>query len=380
MTTVSPAVTPEERERLHDAFVRMCEIESPSRRERGMADVLTRELRELGLTVEEDDSGTQTGSEAGNLLARLPGPEGARTILLSAHMDTVPLAAPVEVVQENGSFRNANQGILGADNKAAVAVIMAALRRLVRDGSPVGLEILLTTCEEHALAGAEAFDPTRLRAEYGFVFDHATPIGELIVASPTYYRLVAHVHGLAAHAGLHPERGHNAIAAAALAVSRLRLGRLDPETTANVGLIEGGTAPNIVAERCRVELEARSIERERATQVVSGMVDTITGAAAEAECDVECEVEELFRGYRLSRSQAAVRVAAEALTAVVGHEPRHVSSGGGSDANVLIEAGLSCVNVANGTTGAHQPDEQVSADALDTMLEVVLALVARSAA
>ena len=253
---MSPAdlhpVSDEERERLVTEFIRLCEIESPSGRERSMADAVAGRLRELGLEVEEDDSGTETGSDAGNLLGRLAGPGDGRTILLCAHLDTVPLDAPVEVRREDGVLSNANEAILGADNKAAVATVLAAVGRLAREGSPVGLEVLFTTSEERALRGAKAFDRGKLSAEFGFVFDHASPIGELVVASPTYYRLEARFKGKAAHAGIRPEAGRNAIAAASRAVAAMRLGRLDQETTANVGRIEGGTSPNVVAERCTV--------------------------------------------------------------------------------------------------------------------------------
>src|ERR671935_301731 len=171
----------------------------------------------------------------------------------------------------------------GADNKAAVAVILGVARRLMGEGSPVGVELLFTTGEEIGLRGAKAFDRGRLRSEFGFVFDHASPIGELIVASPSYYRIDARFRGHAAHAGIRPEAGRNAIAAAAGAISRLELGRVDDETTANVGTIKGGTAANVVAEHCTVQLEARSIEHDRASAVVSQMVDAITEGASDAE-------------------------------------------------------------------------------------------------
>ena len=334
-----------DRERMLELFVRLCEIESPSGRERGMADAVAAELRGLGLEVQEDESAGETGSDAGNLLARLPGPDGARTILLCAHLDTVPLDAPVEVVRDDGVFRNRNEAILGADNKAAVATILAAVRRLAAGGPPVGLELLFTTCEERALRGAKAFDRSRLRSEFGFVFDHASPIGELIVAAPTYYRIEARFRGAAAHAGIRPEEGRNAIAAAARAVAAMRLGRLD----------EG-----------------------RAGELVGEMVDALQAAASDAECDLETEVERLFQGYRLPRTSASVEVAAEALQAV-GIEARPIATGGGSDANALVAAGLPVLNVANGTERNHQPDESVSAWALETMLDVTLGIVAASA-
>jgi tripeptide aminopeptidase len=368
----------EEKDRLVDDFVHLCEIESPSRTERRCVDAVASELRGLGLQVEEDSTGPETGSNSGNLIARIPGPEDARTIMLCAHLDTVPLAGPVEVARENGLLTNRHEAILGADNKAAVAVILAVARRLAREGAPVGVEIVFTTCEEIGLRGAKAFDRGRLRSEYGFVFDHASPIGELIVASPTYYRIDARFRGHAAHAGIRPEAGRNAIAAAAGAISRLELGRLDAETTANVGTIRGGTAANVVAEHCRVELEARSIDHDRASAVVSQMVDTLTEAASDAECDVETTVQEMNRGYRMARTSPPVAVAAGVLEAL-GFEPRYISTGGCSDANIFVAAGLPCLNMANGTERNHQPDESVTVEALETMLDVTLGIVAQSA-
>jgi tripeptide aminopeptidase len=367
-----------ERERLLDDFVRLCEIESPSRSEGAVAQAVRSELEAIGLDVHEDDSAADTGSQCGNLFARIAGPPEARTILLCAHLDTVPLAAPVEVQRDNGVLSNRNEAILGADNKAAVATILAAARRLAQAPPPVGVELLFTTCEELALAGAKAFDPARLDSEFGFVFDHASPIGEIVVASPTYYRLEADFRGQAAHAGIRPEAGHNAIAAAATAIAAMEIGRLDDATTANVGQIEGGTAANVVAERCHVVLEARSLDDARAGEVVSSMVDALSEAASDRECDVETTVERLFRGYRLARSAPVVEVAAQALQAT-GIEPTYINTGGGSDANALVAAGLPVLNLANGTAGNHQPDESVTVEALETMLDVTLALVARSA-
>jgi tripeptide aminopeptidase len=372
------ASTEAERARLIDDFVRLCEIESPSRRERAVADAVRAELEALGLEVEEDDTGADTGSEAGNLLARLPGPEGARTILLCAHLDTVPLTGPVEVTRENGVLTNRHEAILGADNKAAVATILGAARRLAVGRSPVGVELLFTTCEELALAGAKAFDRGRLRSEFGFVFDHASPVGELVVASPTYYRLEADFRGQAAHAGIRPEAGHNAIAAAAKGLAAIEVGRLDDATTANIGEIAGGTAANVVAERCHVVLEARSLDDTRAGEVVSSMVDAFTEAASDGECDLATTVERLFQGYRLPRTAPVVEAASEALRAN-GIEPVFINTGGGSDANALIAAGLPVLNVANGTERNHQPDESVTVDALETMLDVTLALVEAAA-
>jgi tripeptide aminopeptidase len=287
-------------------------------------------------------------------------------------MDTVPLTTPVKVVDRDGRLENEGEGILGADNKAAIAVIVEALRRL--NSPPVGIELLFTTCEELALLGAKCFDQSKLRAAYGFVFDHATPIGEIITAAPTFYRIQADIHGQAAHAGIEPEKGRNAIAVAAAAVARLELGRLDEKTTANVGRIDGGTTVNVVAERCHVDLEARSLDEGRAAEVASRIVDAFTEAASDGECDVETMIEEQFRGYQLARTAPSVGLAAAALDAC-GVEPRFISTGGGADANVFVNRGLQVVNVANGTQHAHQANECVPVEDLHRMLDVVLQIV-----
>lgn len=382
MRGVPPRASAGERERLAADFVRLCEIESPSRHERAVADAVAADLRACGLEVEEDGSAAATGSDSGNLIARVPaaagGGEGGRpTVLLCAHLDTVPLAAPVEVARDSGRFHNRNEGILGADNKAAVAVLLAVARRYAADGAPVALELLLTTCEEVALLGAKELGH-ELHADFGFAFDHATPIGELIVAAPSYYRIVAELRGAAAHAGIRPEDGRNAIVAAGTALAAMRLGRIDDETTANAGTIAGGSAANVVAEHCRVELEARSLDVDRAARVASDMVDALAEAASDAQCDVETTVEELFRAYRIPRAAPPVRVAERALSAL-GIEPRPRASGGGSDASVLVAGGLPVVNVANGTERNHQPDEAVAVELLELGLDVALGIVESAA-
>lgn len=366
-----------ERERLAADFVRLCETESPSRRERAVADLVTAELRACGLEVHEDASATATGSDSGNLLSRVPGPSGTPTVLLCAHLDTVPLTAPVEVLRENGRFTNRNEGVLGADNKAAVAVLLAIARRHAAGGAPVSIELLFTTCEEIALLGAKELTH-ELQADFGFVFDHATPLGDVIVAGPSYYRIEAHVHGAAAHAGIRPEDGRNAIAAAAEAIASLSLGRLDSETTTNVGTITGGTASNVVAERCHVTLEARSLDDAKAGEAVSGIVDAFVEAAADLECDVETTVEQLFRAYKLPSSSPPVAAAVAALEEL-GIQPNLVPTGGGSDANVFVANGLPVVNVADGTERNHEPDEAIAVTALETTLDIALAALALSA-
>jgi tripeptide aminopeptidase len=368
-----------ERERLHETFAALCRIESPSGHERGCADWLTGQLRALGLAVQEDDAGAAVGADAGNLLARIPG-RSDPSILLCAHMDTVPLAAAVEPVLVDGAWTNANAGILGADNKSAIAVIVELARRLTSSSEPpsIGVEILFTISEEVSLRGSREFDVSRLRSAFGYVFDHATPIGEIVVASPTHYRIVAELHGRAAHAGVRPETGRSAVVAAANAIARMALGRLDAETTANVGMIAGGSAINVVPERCRVEAEVRSLDADRAAAVTTETVDHLQDAANAGECDLDLDVEQMFSGYR-TRPKAPQLAAAERALAACGYEPRQIVSGGASDANSFQAAGFSCTCLADGVERNHEPGERISAQALESMLEIALTLLDESA-
>jgi tripeptide aminopeptidase len=371
---------------LSTIFAELCRIESPSGHERRCGQRVAEELRATGLEVEEDDAAAQLGYESGNLLARIPATSDpgddraddgqARSVLLCAHLDTVPLQAPVEPELVEGVWQNANHGILGADNKAAVAVLLALARHIRGAGCPLDIELLFTVGEEVALAGARTFDVTRLRSGVGYVFDHASPIGEVIVASPSHFRIDATFRGRSAHAGIRPERGRSAIVAAARAIASMSLGRIDDESTANVGRISGGSAMNVVAEQCSLVAEARSLRDERAEQLAGEMVARMHEAANECgcECDVDVSVQRTFAGYRLPASRPVVRTAEAALRAC-GHEPVHITSGGASDANVFNARGIEVVNIANGTEANHEPGERVSEQALQQMLGVSLALL-----
>jgi tripeptide aminopeptidase len=365
-------------DRLHETFVRLCEIRSPTGEEREVADTIAAELRALGLEVSEDDSAAVAEASAGNLVARLPG-SADRWAMFCAHIDTVPHAGQIEVVDDEGIYRSRGETILGADNKAAVAVLLELVARHVAEPPPVGIELLLTVAEEQGLRGAKAFDVGTLRAECGFVLDHASAIGEVIVSSPTQQRVVAEFTGVEAHAGIRPEAGSNAIAAAAAAVSRMELGRLDEETTANVGVIAGGTSGNVVPGQCRIIGEARSLDVDRAAAVAGELAEACAWGASEHDCDVDVRVEELFRGYEVKSGSPSLELA-EAGLRWAHFEPLRTATGGGSDANALIAAGFDCVLLANGTEANHTPQESVSARNLDAMLEVCEGILAAAAA
>jgi tripeptide aminopeptidase len=338
---------------------------------------VTQELRSLGLDVTEDDAGVRIGSNAGNLYARLePTAEGGVPVFFCAHLDTVPPQGAIEPVVEDGVVRNAAGTILGADDKSAVAAMLEAVRRLVDERrAHAGVELVFTIKEEVGLRGADAFDHARLGARLGYVYDQAAPIGEIILGAPHGATFDVTFRGRAAHAGMYPEEGRSAIAAAARAIADFRLGRLDEETTANVGTIEGGSARNIVPERCSFLAEARSHDEAKLAELVKEMQETIAFAAALADCEAETEIAPSWYGYRFRRDDLVVRLAATALERS-GFAPSYALSGGGADANVFNRNGLRCLNIANGMAEIHTPDEHIAVADLEAMVDVTLAIVA----
>jgi tripeptide aminopeptidase len=359
-----------------DLFTELCAIPSPPGEERAVADRVIEELRALGLEVQEDDAGVAIGSSIGNLLCRLPGrAAGGTPVFFCAHLDTVPPQGPLEPVVEEDVVRNAGGTILGADNKSAVVAMIEAARRIVEEGRPhPGVELLFTPKEEVGLLGAAAFDQTRLEAELGFVFDQAAPVGDVIMGAPYQRSMLVRFHGRPAHSGMVPEEGRSAIVAASKAIADLRLGRIDEETTANVGVIAGGNARNVVPEWCELEAEARSHDARKLADLVQEMLDTFAFAASVTECTLETEVSETYQGYRFKDSDPIVQLARTALERC-GHELVPTLTGGGADANVFNAKGLPCLNLANGMMEIHTANEYIAVADLDAMVEVTLALV-----
>jgi tripeptide aminopeptidase len=358
-----------------DLFTELAALPSPPGEERAVADVVIGYLRDLGLSVDEDDAGPRVGSNIGNVYCRLEATNGGKPIFLCAHLDTVPPEGPIEPVIEDGVVRNVAGTILGADNKSAVAAMLEGTRRVLAENRPHGgIELLFTPKEEVGLLGAAAFDLERLHARLGYVYDQAAPIGDVILGAPYSRALQARFHGRASHSGMYPEEGRSAIAAAARAISDLRLGRVDDETTANVGTIHGGTAGNIVPEWCTFEAEARSHDERKLDELVQEMVDAFSFAAGFEDCEVETKVSKSYKGYRFKRDDPVVRIAHAALERS-GYTPSYGLSGGAADANVFNEHGLACLNLANGMQDIHTPEERITVADLEGMVEVTLALV-----
>jgi tripeptide aminopeptidase len=360
-----------------DLFLELCSLPSPSGSERAVADRVGAYLTELGLEWDEDDAGSRLDGDTGNIYCRIPASNGlaGTPIFLCAHTDTVPPEAAIDPVVEEGVVRNSAGTILGSDNKAAVVAMLEAVRRILHEGRPhAGVELLFTPQEEVSLRGADAFDHTRLAATTGYVYDQGAPIGEIVLGSPHARLLDFRFHGRAAHAGMHPEDGRSAIAAASRAIADFRLGRVDDQTSANVGVISGGTARNVVPEWCSFTAEVRSQDERKAVELAREMLESAAFAASLADCAVESEVRPSFPGYRFRESDPSVRLAAEALERA-GYTPSYALSGGGADANVFNARGLQCVNLANGMMDIHTPDEHIAVADIEGMVEVTLALV-----
>lgn len=357
-----------------ELFLELAAIASPPGRERAVADRVGAFLDGLGLPYDEDAAGAAIGSEIGNLYCRLPATAAGTPFFLNAHLDTVPPDGPVEPEVRNGIVVNRRDTILGADNKAAVAVMLEAVARLASGTPHAGVELLLTPMEEVGLQGAKAFDLSRLQAPFGYCYDHAAPIGNVVLAAPTQKSLELRFLGRAAHSGIAPEQGRSAIAAAARAIADMQLGRIDDATTANVGLIRGGVAGNIVPPECRVWAEARSRDGDRLREQVQSMLDAATYAANLSDCELETRIVSEYEGYRFARTHDAVRLVSQALDGC-GYPVTYIESGGGADANVFNAAGVPCVNVCNGMAEIHTASEHIAVADLEGMLGVTMGLI-----
>ncbi len=366
---------------LRDLFVALAEIRSPSGEERAMADAVQRFVRAAGLDAVEDASAAQTGCGCGNLVVRVsgrggggPGTAAGTPIALCAHLDTVPLERAPTVIVAADEVRSDGSTILGADDKAAVAVLLMLLRDLSEEAPAAGVEVIFTAGEEVALRGVRGLEVAGLAARAAFVLDSEGAPGTVITAAPSVKTVTATFHGVAAHAGIEPEGGRSAIVAASRAVAAMPLGRLDAETTANIGLVAGGSAVNVIPDHCVINGEARSRDAGKLAGQVAAMVQAITIAAAEVGVDVELDVQEAYPGYEHGPDALPLRIAAAAL-AEAGLEAHLVGGGGGSDGNIFNARGLPAVTLGVGFEHVHSPQECIKVERLGQLYRLAQALV-----
>ncbi|MGI6379538.1 MAG: M20/M25/M40 family metallo-hydrolase [Anaerolineae bacterium] len=350
-------------DRLLDLFLDLVRISSPSGEEGEVSAYLQQKLHALGLEVESD--------EAGNLYAYVDGT--GTPLCLTAHMDTVTPCDQVTPVVEDGVIRSDGSSILGADDKSGIAAIIEAVTCALESGEahrPV--DLLFTVAEEAGLVGAKAVEVDRLRARMAIGLDAEGVQGTLVLCAPGQNSLRAVVHGRAAHAGVEPERGINAICVASQAVVAMPLGRIDHETTANIGVISGGRATNIVPDEVVLRSEARSRDADKLTRQTDAMVAALEEAAAAAGATVDVEVRHAYESYRLSEDDALVQLVTAAMGSI-GVEPRYVATGGGSDANILNARGMRMVQITTGMREVHTTNENIALEDMAGAARLLLA-------
>jgi tripeptide aminopeptidase len=371
-------------ERLKNLLIELIKIDSLSRKEYDVAMRLKREMEDLGAQVSIDDAGERVGGNVGNLIAHFTGtaPE-AMPILLSAHMDTVVPGEGIVPILDGDILRTDGRTVLGGDDKSGVAIICEVLRVVKENRFPCSdVDVVFTICEEAGLIGAKCLDVNRLRARTGLVLD-SDSVGFLFTKAPAANRMEFRVHGLEAHAGVCPEKGVNAIKVAADGVARMSLGRIDHETTANIGVIEGGMAVNIVPNSVILKGEARSHSEEKLERQTEHMLRCLQDAAARHTLEVggaqftatvDAKIE---RDYdRMDVSDGApivqlVRAAANNLRVDI----KTLATGGGCDANVLNQKGLEVANLSTGMREIHTVKEWLDLKDLNLSAQMVLEVV-----
>jgi tripeptide aminopeptidase len=361
-------------ERLIDLFCKLAAIASPSGAEAACAAVVEKTLAAIGLSVVRDGAAATIGGNCDNLYCAIPATASGDPTFFCAHLDTVPPTEPLRPVLDAGVLRNATPSIIGADNKAAVVVLLELARTVQQDAVPhAGIELVFTVGEEQGLRGSTAFETSRLQATTGFVFDHPGAIGSYVVAAPSRFSLTATTRGRASHASISPEDGVNAIVPLANAISSF------PPVPAGVGVnvaqIQGGQSWNVVPDRASLCIDIRSIDDNQARATVSELTGILEQTAKEAGCTLEIQLDNPYVSYRLPDSSRARTIVTEAC-AELRLRSELIETRGGSDANTFRVAGLDCVNLAHGVVDFHGPNEHVSVADLVLMHDFALELLA----
>ncbi|MEA1868262.1 MAG: M20/M25/M40 family metallo-hydrolase [Thermodesulfobacteriota bacterium] len=371
------------RDRLAATFRQLVSIDSPSREEGAVADWIKRTLEEeIGAEVTEDQSRGQTGSESGNIIARIPGTEKIiAPLFFNAHMDTVEPGRGITIILKDGVFQSDGTTVLGADDKAAIAILIETARLLKEHRVSHGpIEFLFTVCEEIGLLGAKSLDPALLEARAGYALDSSDP-EVLINQAPCAIRFKVRIIGKAAHAGLHPELGINAIQVAARALAEVPLGRIDKYTTANVGLIHGGKATNIVPEEVDLEGEVRSHNPEKLREVLNHILETFHRIALDFKPVenpglplIKTEIIDDYPLMSVSEGHPLITTAMKAAKRL-GRKLILDMTGGGSDANIFNAKGLATVVMGIGMQNVHTTSEHIRLDDMVASTELVLEII-----
>ena len=362
--------------RLVEGFMELARIDSVSKEEKDLADYLLKKLKKLGLEVMVDQAGEKIKSNSGNIIARLKGnTNNAIPIMFSAHMDTVVPGENIKPICDGEKIVSDGKTILGADDKAAIAALLEALYIIRENDIPHGdIEILFTICEEIGLKGAKNLDISSLKAQIGFVLDAEGSVGKIITTAPSQNYLEIIIYGKSAHAGANPEEGINAIQVAGYALSRIKLGRIDEETTSNIGIISGGRATNIVPDVVRLKGEVRSRNEEKLEKYTEQIKKISENTAQEFKAKAVVKINKEYYSYNLSPDEQVVSIATKAAKNI-GLQPLLYPSGGGSDANVFNKNGIPSVALAIGMEKVHTVEEYILIKDLKNTAEYILSII-----
>ncbi|WP_088006399.1 M20/M25/M40 family metallo-hydrolase [Indiicoccus explosivorum] len=368
------------KERLLQEFLELVQIDSETKHEEEISKVLQQKLGSLGFTVQEDDAASRNGHGSGNLIATLPATkEDTDSIYFTVHMDTVVPGEGVKPSVKDGYVVTDGTTILGADDKAGIAALFEMARNLKEQNIPHGqIQFVITAGEESGLAGARELDRSLLDADYGYAVDSDGKVGGIVTAAPFQAKLHTTITGKTAHAGVAPEKGISAITLAAKGIAAMKLGRIDSETTANIGRFEGGKATNIVTEEAFILSEARSIVKEKLDRQTEHMVDTFRETAEKHGGSAETEVELMYPGFRFEEGDRVVEVAKRAA-ASIGRPSPILTSGGGSDANIIAGFGIPTVNLCVGYEDIHTKSERMPVEELEKLAELLVEVVREAA-
>nr|WP_281365818.1 M20/M25/M40 family metallo-hydrolase [Paenibacillus phytohabitans] len=362
-------------------FMELVRINSETRNERRIADVLKEKFSTLGLTAVEDDSQERTGHGAGNLFVTWPADSGvsAPKLLFTCHMDTVVPGQNIKPsLGEDGWITSDGSTILGADDKAGLAALFEAIRVIQEQKLPHGqIQFVITAGEESGLMGARAMDPAHLDADLGFALDSNGEVGAIAIAAPTQARVTMQIFGKSAHAGVNPEDGISAIQVASKAISAMKLGRIDNETTANIGKFAGGGPTNVVCDHVQLDAEARSIVQEKVELQIASMREALETTARDNGAQSEFRSEIIYPAFSFNEHDPVVQLADRAITSL-GLTTRLFASGGGSDANVFNGLKVPTVNLAVGYEDIHTTKERIKAEDIVKVASLVVAIVAES--
>ena len=363
------------KERLINTFFEILKIKSPSKKEKELNDYILKILKNLGIDVHNDNCGEKFNSNSGNLIGYLPSNDNCERIpiFLGAHVDTVSLNGDEIPVLENGRIINENKScILGGDDKTAVAAIIEAVRIITENNLKIGdIFLVFTISEEAMILGAKYLDLKKVKAEYGFVFDGGGDIGTIFNEAPYHNSIDIIIYGKSAHAGAEPEKGISSIKVASDAISRLKLGRIDSETTCNVGVINGGVATNIIPEKTEVKAEARSLKLSKLKKITTEMTKTFQDAAKINGAKIKIKVEREYNGFKIGKSEKVMIIARKAIQNM-GIKPSVLPTGGGSDVNIFNARGKKSLILSSAMENVHSNKEYVKVKELVKLCALIL--------